>query len=476
MGEQIRFIYLIKPIMFLIPEIPKPPKNIKKTEKFIWTAITLFIFLICSQIPLYGIYKSEGSDPLHWMRVILASNRGTLMELGISPIVTSGMIMQVLAGTRIIEVDQSLKADRELYEGATKLFGILITFGEAIAYVFSGMYGDINLIGVTNCMLLIFQLVFAGILVMLLDEVLSKGYGIGSGISLFIATNISENIIWKSFSPFTVTSERGVEYEGAIIATIHFLITKKNKVEAIQRAFYRANVPNLSNLIATIIVFIIVIYFQGFRKEIKIANKRLPGYYITQPIKLFYCSNTPIILESALVSNLYFISQILYKRYKSFFLIRLLGQWQDVEGGQSIPIGGLAYYISPPRDLVDFLRDPLHSFFYVLFILISCGLFAKTWVELSGKSARDIARNLRENQYFLEGIRENEENIYEQLNKTIPAAATLGGMSIGALTIFADFMGAIGSGTGILLAVTIIYEYFEDFKKDETQKKISAQK
>ena len=475
MSDQIRFIYLIKPIAFLIPTVPTPKIPIKKKEKLIWTGMVLFIFLICSQIPLYGVYKSEGTDPLHWMRVILASNRGTLMELGISPIVTSGMIMQVLAGTRIIEVDQSLKADRELYEGATKLFGILITFGEAIAYVFSGMYGDINLIGVTNCMLLIFQLVFAGILVMLLDEVLSKGYGIGSGISLFIATNISENIIWKSFSPFTVTSERGVEYEGAIIATIHFLITKKNKVEAIQRAFYRANVPNLSNLIATIIVFIIVIYFQGFRKEIKIANKRIPGYYITQPIKLFYCSNTPIILESALVSNLYFISQILYKRYKSFFLIRLLGQWQDVEGGQSIPIGGLAYYISPPRDLVDFLRDPLHSLFYILFILISCGLFAKTWVELSGKSARDIARNLRENNYFLEGIRESEENIYEQLNRTIPAAATLGGMSIGALTIFADFMGAIGSGTGILLAVTIIYEYFEDFKKDETQKRIASQ-
>ena len=471
----VRFLDLVKPVMFMVPEIKAPIKQVNKRDKFIWTAIALFIYSICCQIPLYGIYKSSGSDPLYWLRVILASNRGTLMELGISPIVTSGMIMQVLAGTRIIEVDQSLKADRELYEGATKLFGILITFGEAIAYVFSGMYGDINLIGVTNCMLLIFQLVFAGILVMLLDEVLSKGYGIGSGISLFIATNISENIIWKSFSPFTVTSERGVEYEGAIIATIHFLITKKNKVEAIQRAFYRANVPNLSNLIATIIVFIIVIYFQGFRKEIKIANKRLPGYYITQPIKLFYCSNTPIILESALVSNLYFISQILYKRYKSFFLIRLLGQWQDVEGGQSIPIGGLAYYISPPRDLVDFLRDPLHSLFYILFILISCGLFAKTWVELSGKSARDIARNLRENNYFLEGIRESEENIYEQLNRTIPAAATLGGMSIGALTIFADFMGAIGSGTGILLAVTIIYEYFEDFKKDETQKRINSQ-
>lgn len=149
------------------------------------------------------------------------------------------------------------------------MFGIIITFGEAIAYVFSGMYGEIEQIGVTNCFLLIFQLVIAGILVMILDEVLSVGYGLGSGISLFIATNIAENIVWKAFSPFTVTSDRGVEYEGAIIAAIHFLITKKNKVEAMQRAFYRANIPNLSNLFATLVVFFIVIYFQVINIKFK---------------------------------------------------------------------------------------------------------------------------------------------------------------------------------------------------------------
>ena len=198
--------------------------------------------------------------------------------------------------------------------------------------------------------------------------------------------------------------------------------------------------------------------------EIRIANKRSPGYYVTQPIKFFYCSNTPIILQSALVSNLYFISQILYKRYKNFFLIRLLGQWQDIESGNAIPVGGLAYYISPPRDLIDFFRDPVHGLFYVLFVLVSCGLFAKTWIELSGKSSRDLARQLRDNNFILAGIRENEENIYDQLNRYIPTAALLGGMCIGALTIFADFMGAIGSGTGILLAVNIIYEYFDDGK------------
>ena len=80
MGESVRFIYLIKPLMFLIPKIPKPNKDIKRQEKFIWTSIILFIFLICSQIPLYGIYKSEGSDPIYWMRAILASSRGTLMD------------------------------------------------------------------------------------------------------------------------------------------------------------------------------------------------------------------------------------------------------------------------------------------------------------------------------------------------------------------------------------------------------------
>ena len=146
--------------------------------------------------------------------------------------------------------------------------------------------------------------------------------------------------------------------------------------------------------------------------------------------------------------------------------IKILGQWEELEGGHSIPIGGIAYYISPPRDIKDLIIDPIHSLIYILFILFACGLFAKTWVELSGKSARDMARNLKENQYYLEGIRENEVNIYEQLNRTIPCAATLGGMCIGALTIFADFMGAIGSGTGILLAVNIIYEYFDELEKD----------
>jgi len=132
------------------------------------------------------------------------------MELGISPIVTSGLVIQLLAGSKIIEVDQNVKTDRELLKGVEKLVGVLITIGEAVAYVVSGMYGDIREIGAANAFLIIMQLFLAGLLVICLDEMLQKGYGLGSGISLFIATNICESIIWKSFSPYTISSAMGV--------------------------------------------------------------------------------------------------------------------------------------------------------------------------------------------------------------------------------------------------------------------------
>ena len=274
----------------------------------------------------------------------MASNRGTLMELGISPIVTSGMVMQLLAGSRIIEVDYNVKEDRALFSGAQKLFGILITVGEAIAYVVSGMYGDIGSIGAGNAILIIMQLFCAGLIVLTLDELLQKGYGLGSGISLFIATNICETIIWKAYSPTTINTGRGTEFEGAVIALFHLLITRSDKVRALKEALYRQNLPNLTNLMATVLVFVIVIYFQGWKVNLPIKYQKFRGQEGTYPIKLFYTSNMPIILQTALVSNLYFISQLLYNRAPTNVLVRLLGKWQEVDGsqGQKIPVGGIA--------------------------------------------------------------------------------------------------------------------------------------
>ena len=296
-----------------------------RREKVLWTAITLFLFLVCCQIPLYGIRTTNSADPFYWMRVILASNRGTLMELGISPIVTSGMVMQLLAGSKIIEVDQGLKEDRILFQGAQKLFGMIITIGEAVAYVASGMYGPVSELGYGNATLIILQLFCAGVIVLVLDELLQKGYGLGSGISLFIATNICESIVWKAFSPTTVNTGRGTEFEGAFVAFFHLLFTRGDKLRALKEAFYRTNLPNLTNLLATVLVFMVVIYFQGFRVDLPIKYAKARGQQGSYPIKLFYTSNIPIILQTALVSNLYFFSQLLYKRYNTNFFVALLG-------------------------------------------------------------------------------------------------------------------------------------------------------
>jgi len=405
------------------------------------------------------------------MRVILASNRGTLMELGISPIVTSGLVMQLLAGSKIIDVDNSIKDDRALFQGAQKLFGIVITIGEAVAYVLSGMYGDVKDLGAGNAVLIILQLFMAGIIVIVLDELLQKGYGLGSGISLFIATNICENIVWKAFSPTTINAGRGPEFEGAVIALFHLLLTRPDKVRALHEAFYRQNLPNINSLLGTVGIIVLVIYLQGFRVDINVKYHKHRGQQGSYPIKLFYTSNIPIILQTALVSNLYFFSQLLYKRYSSNIFVQLLGRWQDVEtpggGTQSSAVGGLAYYVSPPSSWGEIYADPLHAVFYLSFILTACALFSKTWIEVSGSSPKDVAKQLHDQGMILKGFR--DKSTITILKHYIPIAAAFGGMCIGLLTVLADFVGAIGSGTGILLAVTIIFQYFEMFVKEQAK-------
>jgi len=466
----IKFLDMIKPFCAVLPEIQKPERKIQFREKVLWTAITLFIFLVCCQIPLFGIMSSDSADPFYWIRVILASNRGTLMELGISPIVTSSLIMQLLAGAKLLDVGDSPK-ERALFNGAQKLFGLVITLGQAIVYVMTGMYGEPNELGLGICLLIIIQLFVAGLIVLLLDELLQKGYGLGSGISLFIATNICETIVWKAFSPTTVNTGRGTEFEGAVVALFHLLATRQDKVRALKEAFYRANLPNVNNLLATVLIFGIVIYFQGFRVDLPIKSARYRGQYSSYPIKLFYTSNIPIILQSALVSNLYIVSQILSVKFQGNFLVSLLGVWADQgasgPGRASYPIGGLCYYMSPPESLGHIVEHPFHAIIYICFMLGSCAFFSKTWIDVSGSSAKDVAKQLREQQMVMRGHR--EKSMIHELNRYIPTAAAFGGLCIGALSVIADFMGAIGSGTGILLAVTIIYQYFEIFVKEQSE-------
>ena len=243
----------------------------------------------------------------------------------------------------------------------------------------------------------------------------------------------------------------------------HLLITRKDKIRALRYAFYRPGLPNIANLLATVIVFFVVVYFQGFRVELPVKNPKYRGQQGIYPIKLFYTSNTPIIIISSLVSNLMIISQMLSRRWDSSFLVGLLGKWSH-DQQQMRPVGGLIYYLNAPASFTEALADPLQLIVYVVFMLGSCALVSRLWIEFSGTSARDVAKQLRDDGLTMKGYRDTA--LIDVLNRYIPTAALFGGMCIGALTVFADFLGAIGSGTGILLAVTTIFQYFEIIKKE----------
>ena len=462
-GDQgFKVLNYIRPIIGFLPEVEKPARNIPLKDKMTWTFLALLIFLVCSQIPLYGITKVVGDDPMFWSRLILASNRGTLMELGIGPIVTAGMIMQLLIGSKIITVDNNNKEERELSNAAQKLLAIIIALFEAVAYVFSGMYGDIEIIGPFRALMIILQLVAASVMVNMLDDILNKGFGLVSAISLFIATNVCEELMWKSFSPLF---EAG-EYEGAFIAFFHFLFTQPNKLGALRNAFYRDTQPNLNNIIATVFVFLVVNFFQGFQVNIAIHNKGIKGHSESYPIKLFYTSNMPIILQSTLLSNLFFVSRLIYNKFPNNFFTRMLGRWKETSyGGQSMPVSGFVYYISPPNTLSAMISDPLHACTYILFILVSCAVFSRTWIEVSGSSAKEVAQGLKNQNITAYGG--TESLLYKRLNKYIPTAAYFGGVCIGILSLVADFLGAIGSGTGILLTCGIIFEFYTEFMKEQ---------
>jgi len=161
-----------------------------------------------------------------------------------------------------------------------------------------------------------------------------------------------------------------------------------------------------------------------------------------------------------LTSNVFILSQMLAGRFPSNFFVKLLGVWEPMDDSpQLVATSGIAYYMSPPHTVKDAVLDPIHTFIYIAFMVTACALFSKTWIEVSGSGPRDIAKQLKDQQMVMAGHR--EASMYKELKRVIPTAAAFGGAILGLLSVAADLLGAIGSGTGILMAVTIIYSYWE---------------
>jgi preprotein translocase SecY subunit len=442
-----------------MPEVKTPDRLIAFREKLLWTVLVLVAYLVLTEIPLFGAVSSSG-DPYFYLRVIFASSRGSLMELGIQPIVTAGLITQLMASSGLIQFDNKDAGDRALLAGATKFVTIVMTSALAVAYIVSGAYGSGLSLPV---MVAIFvQLFVAGLVIMLMDELLQKGWGLGSGISLFIAAGVAQKIFWDLLSPLPFEDNGNVL--GSIIAYVQSLLRGESALSTfVTRS--REDAPTMLGFMVTIIVFIIVTYLQALRVEIPISYAQYRGFRGRYPVNLLYVSNLPLILVSSLFMDIYFVVQIIMTRFNPLgdnIWLNWLGIFSDNEA-----TGGLAYYITSPRNLTQFLGDPIRSLVYAGLLIALCGLFAIVWLQVSGMDSASVAQQLVDSGLQIPGFRRSVRPIQSVLERYIPTVAVLGGVIIGAVAAFSDFFGAYGTGTGILLTVGIIYQYYQTIAKEQ---------
>jgi protein transport protein SEC61 subunit alpha len=449
-----RFLSLFKPIGRVLPEIKKPERKVSFNEKIFWTALVLIIFLVMTEIPLFGVAKSA-SDNFGALRVIFASNRGTLMELGIGPIVTAGLILQLLVGSSIIKCDMSNSEDRGLFTSASKVFSIVLTGIQAGAYILSGMYG--TSLGGGTIIVIFLQLLGAGVIVMLMDELVQKGWGLGSGISLFIMAGVAQNVLWSTFAP-----PNGL-FVGALSALSAGQITLTDWLIGTASGFY----PSMLGFIATIGVFLVVIYLNGIRVELPMSYAGYKGFRSRYPIKLLYVSNLPVIFASALFANVYFFSQLLWSQLGrpepgTNLLFQIIGDYSyNATSGSVTSVGGLAYYVQPPRNIHGVINAPLQAVSYLAVIIVFCAVFSLIWLEVGGLGPTKVAKQLMDSGMEIPGYRRSGRPIEQILKRYIPVVTVLGGIIVGLVAGFSDFLGVYGSGTGILLSVGIVYQYYE---------------
>ncbi len=454
-----RFLRAFKPLSRFIPEVNSPERKVGFNEKLFWTALALVLYLIMTEVPLYRVGLGGGLE-LTYLRVIFASHRGSLMELGIGPIVTAGLILQLLAGSNIISVDFGNPEERGLFTTATKVFSLIMTGFQASAYIIGGVYGSLD----PRVAIVVFiELMIAGLVIMLLDELLQKGWGIGSGISLFILAGVAQNILWDTFAPIIAPGTTG-EYFGAFIAFIQTIVSGK----PIVGAFFRTgDLPTMLGFFTTIAVFIIVIYIEGVRVELPISYAKYRGFRGRYPIKLLYVSNLPVIFASSLFANVYFISQLLWS-YNGRpspgmnFWLDLLGTYSTPAGATDPTLtGGLAYFMTSPRSLTGVANEPLRAFIYTAIMVSFCVVFSLTWIEVGGLGPKTVAKQLIDAGMQVSGFRRSERTIELLLKRYIPTVTILGGIIVGLIASVADFFGVFGSGMGVLLSVGILYQYYQ---------------
>jgi len=441
-------------LVSVLPEVKAPQqKRLPFNEKIKWTLATLVIFFVMGFIPLFGLGENA-LQQFEFLSIILGASFGSIISLGIGPIVTGSIVLQLFSGTGILKFDLTSTEGRKKYHGLQKILSVAFVIFEASIYVFMGGLAPSPELAGTSLffqleMVLVIQLILGGIIIMFMDEVVSK-WGIGSGISLFIAAGVAQQIFIRAFN-FLPSPNNPDIAAGAIPALFQSLGQGEMTTAMLQ----------LAAVVSTIVVFAICVYGQSMKVEIPLSFGRVRGYSMRWPLNFFYTSNIPVILMAALMANLQLSATLLEK-----WGFPVLGTFS----GQT-PISGLVFWLNAPDVVQNIIKGSFsltmlgQTIVYVLVFVIGSVIFGIFWMQTANMDAASQAKQILASGLQIQGFRRDERVLERILNRYIWPLTVMGGAGVGLLAALADLTGALSRGTGILLTVMIIYKLYEDIAK-----------
>jgi len=471
----------LEPIFSRLPAVASPEGHVHFKNKLWWTLGILVLYFALANVPLFGMSK-DSIDLFESYRAFFAGASGSLMLLGIGPIVTASIVLQLLVGADVIKLDMSDPADQALFQGAQKFMVFVMIVLEALPQIMGGyIQPDPGLaaslgVGLGAVTFLIFlQICIGGVLILFMDEVVSK-WGIGSGVGLFIVAGVSQQIVTGIFNWKLDTGGLPIGLIPKWIYIVQnvgadYLFSGDGLMFVLVKG-------GLLALVSTVAIFLMVVYVESTRIEIPLAHSSVRGARGRFPVKLIYASVLPMILVRALQANIQMIGMVMYGRGITFF-----GEYSG-----STPVNGIMYYLAPINSPYDWIPSlvresftgygavapatwqiALHVFMDAFMLIVGGIIFALFWIETTGMGAKPTAQKIFNSGMQIPGFRRNIGSIEKVMLRYIPKVTIIGGAFIGLLTLVASLLGTIGGagGTGLLLTVSIVYRLYEDIASEQ---------
>jgi len=455
----------MEPLLAAMPAVKSPEGHVHFKNKLMWTLGILVLYFALTNIPVFGLAASSQDVFLYW-RALMAGASGSIVHLGIGPIVTASIVLQLLKGADILHIDTSDTRGQVMYMGLQKILIFAMIIIEAAPNLIGGFMrpdavvaaqffgGNLFLVS----FLIFIQICIGGVLVFLMDEVVTK-WGIGSGVGLFIIAGISQAIVNGFINWTPVSDPYPVGFFPRLVAVV---LDGANFIQ-----YFGAE---LLAFVTTIAIFLIIVYVESTRIEIPLAHAQVRGARARFPVKLIYASVLPMILVRVLQANIQMVGMFL-----SNVGITILG----VFNGQT-PVSGLMWYLAPingPTDWMWWATDLGHAPWEVLlrlgiditFMVVGGAIFALFWIKTAGLDSKDVARQIQSSGMSIPGYRRNPQVLEKYLDRYIPRVTIIGGVFIGILSVIANLFGVIGavSGTGLLLTVSITYRLYEEIASQQ---------